>query len=605
MSRARLRLAGDEFQPDFGPGGALRQTFGESGRVHMDRWLPFIVLHCGDPDQADIGRRVAVNSPAYLLWSPGEAHLASSALAAIEDRVCAQLGQFLPITVADLTPEPTSPKSAELPPFEFRIAGSGGAAARAAAEALAQSAREICIDLRSPEVHCEFEPGAGDRLAIGMSPIHRGPDGQLYPQLAHELTAAVVDLVLRSAAAFLAAGKGKAPGHYRELGRSAVVAAALNADRKLDAICSGFDFLLSVSPINSAEAYRQFVAGGEADEPEFHYRPLTIDPDVAKRDLYAIDLSIVEDPLLEQLLSEKRREIDAQLTLLATRNTPAFKAASTMLYGGVEPQLLADAHALLAAVPPARAAGETVDSGEVAARAEELIALYRASDPRFAAEVEVRDDVAGLLVSSGRLFVAGNTRIRRSRIDPLLAHEVSVHLLTWCNGSAQPLTIFRTGLAGYEGVQEGLGVFAEWAVGGLTAARMRLLAGRVVAVEAMLDGAGFLDVYRRLTREFDFAAKSAFDITMRVFRSGGLAKDAIYLRGFRQVVDHVASGAPLDPFWLGKIAPGHVPAVEELLRRNLLHAPVFVPEFLSRPDALERIERLRAGIAFDQLISLE
>ena len=37
------------------------------------------------------------------------------------------------------------------------------------------------------------------------------------------------------------------------------------------------------------------------------------------------------------------------------------------------------------------------------------------------------------------------------------------------------LTVFRTGLAHYEGVQEGLGVFAEWAVGGLSPARMRLL----------------------------------------------------------------------------------------------------------------------------------
>ena len=47
-------------------------------------------------------------------------------------------------------------------------------------------------------------------------------------------------------------------------------------------------------------------------------------------------------------------------------------------------------------------------------------------------------------------------------LEALLAHEVSVHLLTYCNGAAQGLTIFRTGLAGYdEGVQEGLGVFAE------------------------------------------------------------------------------------------------------------------------------------------------
>ena len=96
-------------------------------------------------------------------------------------------------------------------------------------------------------------------------------------------------------------------------------------------------------------------------------------------------------------------------------------------------------------------------------------------------------------------MIASSTSMLRSRLDALLSHEVSVHLLTYFNGAAQGLTVFRTGLAHYEGVQEGLGVFAEWAVGGLSAPRMRLLAGRVMAVDAMLDGAGFVDVYRMLT----------------------------------------------------------------------------------------------------------
>src|SRR5699024_6012432 len=139
-----------------------------------------------------------------------------------------------------------------------------------------------------------------------------------------------------------------------------------------------------------------------------------------------------------------------------------------------------------------------------------------------------------------------------------LSHEVSVHLLTYFNGATQGLTIFRTGLAHYEGIQEGLGVFAEWAVGGLTPARLRLLAGRVVAVDAMTRGADFVDVYRLLRNQLGFERYSAFDITARVFRSGGLAKDAIYLEGFLAVIDRVASGASLDPFWLGKIAPQHV-----------------------------------------------
>ena len=120
--------------------------------------------------------------------------------------------------------------------------------------------------------------------------------------------------------------------------------------------------------------------------------------------------------------------------------------------------------------------------------------------------IEIRDDVGSLLVSGRKLMIASNTAMLRSRVEALLSHEISVHLLTYFNGAAQGLTVFRTGLANYEGVQEGLGVFAEWAVGGLSAARMRLLAGRVVAVDAMLDGAEFVDVYRALTESHRLAA---------------------------------------------------------------------------------------------------
>ena len=94
--------------------------------------------------------------------------------------------------------------------------------------------------------------------------------------------------------------------------------------------------------------------------------------------------------------------------------------------------------------------------------------MIRRADDRFDATVEVRDDVSGLLVSGHKLMIARDSRVAKGRVEPLLAHEVSVHLLTCCNGAAQGLTIFRTGLAHYEGIQEGLGVFAEWAVGGLT-----------------------------------------------------------------------------------------------------------------------------------------
>ena len=134
-------------------------------------------------------------------------------------------------------------------------------------------------------------------------------------------------------------------------------------DRKLFRIATSFDFLLSVSPINSAAAYDQFKASKLRDEPVFRYRPLTVDPERTKRDLYAIDLRRVEDPVLETLFSEKRRELGQQLTMLECRNTPDFRYASLMLYGSVEPPLLDSARDILAQVEKGEAAdAEMVDA---------------------------------------------------------------------------------------------------------------------------------------------------------------------------------------------------------------------------------------------------
>ena len=144
----------------------------------------------------------------------------------------------------------------------------------------------------------------------------------------------------------------------------------------------------------------RFFADGEAQAPKFRYRPLTVDPDAAKRDLYAVDLSIIEDPLLERLLSEKRQEIDHQLTMLSTRNTAAFKAASLLHYGTVGSQT-----AGRRAGDPRRGRSRAslrefvVGASEVADAARELVGRYQAVDERFDAAVEVRDDVSSLLVS--------------------------------------------------------------------------------------------------------------------------------------------------------------------------------------------------------------
>jgi len=609
--------------PDFGGANAYRRNLEAGGRVHVDRPLPFLALNRHRATGFSLARRVAMICPASVVWVD-EADADAEALASIRAVVAHLHGdypKFLLVSLYDLPRDPgLDEDDPKLEDFRFDIGVSGDAPAQAAARCLQEALDEVCIDLREPEfdhaAQPRVEPGVGtlakefeglSQLSLGLPQIYRVPGAKrIYPQLRHDLESAVFDALLQCFSAFVAATTPGERRHYRSLGRSRFVDAALQVDEELGRISRSFDFLLSVSPINTVQAWDRFQADGCGKTPEFRYRPLTVSPELAKRRLYAIDLRAVEDPVLERLFGEKRRELDQQLLMLQCRNTPSFCYASLLQYGPVETALLELARAILDALPPVEACGpgNAIDCHEVRTAAEDVVARYRRQVPGFDCEVVLREDIApGLMVSGQTLMVSTHTRMTRARLDALLQHEISVHVLTAVNGNRQGLGIFGTGLAGYEGIQEGLGVFAELLVEGLTHARLRLLAARVVAVDCLLGGGGFVDCWRLLHHEHRLSTQGAFNVAARVYRSGGLTKDAIYLRGLRQVFDFVASGQALDAFWFGKIAEQHVPVIDELRERGMLRQPEALPEFLSRESARRTLRRIRGGDAFIDLVS--
>src|SRR5687767_4091837 len=132
MTGASIHTLSEPFEAAFGKAGELRQVIGRSGRAHLDRWLPFVVLHRSEDSQGGIARRVAIHSPAYLIWSPEDDGSAEQALAAIAGVLGARFGRILLIEVEDETWQPPEEGSQALPPFEFRISASGGARAHRA-----------------------------------------------------------------------------------------------------------------------------------------------------------------------------------------------------------------------------------------------------------------------------------------------------------------------------------------------------------------------------------------------------------------------------------------------------------------------------------------
>ena len=199
------------------------------------------------------------------------------------------------------------------------------------------------------------------------------------------------------------------------------------------------------------------------------------------------------------------------------------------------------------------------------------------------------------MVSRGKLLIGRSWTVPRSRVDALLQHEVGTHVVTHANGRAQPFRQLCAGLAGYDALQEGLAVTAEYLVGGLNRARLRLLAARVVAVHDMQEGNGFPATFQMLHEDYGVPGRIAFNITLRTYRGGGLTKDAVYLAGLQQVLQYLAEGGPLEDLYVGKIAARHLDVVRELRWRGVLKPPPLEPRYLRQKEALQRLAGLREG----------
>ena len=384
---------------------------------------------------------------------------------------------------------------------------------------------------------------------------------------------------------------------------SGVSTADLTVDRALSDIALSFRFLLDVTPIEPLRLREEFWSTGRS--PRFEYRDLEDDPELVADRLAEVPVQEVEDPTLSALLLAKQRELQLMTEMLSCRGTPEFRALSIEQYGAVSPGLLSEAEAILTEVPrPSSGPGPFIDARSFVEVARAEIDRYREVAPDIELHAELREGSTGVMVSNGELLVAPTARVEAARADALLQHEVGTHLLTFVNGGHQPLRTLATGLAGHEETQEGLAVLAEHLVGGLTAGRLRQLAARVVAVHDMVGGAEFPEVYGGLVAQ-DVPKEQAFTITMRVFRSGGLTKDAVYLRGLHELVAHLGAGKGLTPLWLGKMPLTAVPLVEDLLQRGVLSAPLLVPLYLDRTEVRDRLARLRQVTTLAELVQEE
>jgi uncharacterized protein (TIGR02421 family) len=593
----------------------VRRTLPAGGRLNIDRQLPFLVVHRPRRGQAVDLARFVHGEASYLVAPRGTAHRAqvSQLVSGIAEDMVAVFGAFgiIELWAEEDARNEESDNGVDQPRFSIAVAKADTGAP--AVRALETNLRNISILGKKAEVTFDVgrtappglrrlspRVGATDSpirwLGIGMRPIHVDRvTGTEYPTVARNLHRQLSRAMQRTAFEFARRQTTQRPRHYQALGRRAFVKAARTADHQLSDIASSFDLLLLVTPVNTEKEYRRFTKNKGGRAPRFEYRPLDVDATMLKRRLYATPVERVEDPTLEALFREKQRELSLKLDLLSDRGTPRFLHTGVALYGTVDQSTLTSATDLLDKLGHEKDTRpkKPVLAQEVARRAEAELERYRAMMPEMKATVTVRDDLTSLMVSDGHVLVGSSVRVPSDRVNALIQHEVGTHVVTFWNGSVQPLRLLSTGLAGHDELQEGFAVLAEHLVGGLTPGRLRTLAGRVIAAESIIDGAEFMDTYRVLKDDNQFLPRTAFQITTRVHRGGGLVKDAVYLRGLKKVVDYLADGGRLDTLLVGKISVEHTAVIEELQRRGLLKPPPLRPAYLDDPDTFYRLEDLR------------
>jgi uncharacterized protein (TIGR02421 family) len=606
----------------------VRRSLPVWGRISIDRQLPFICVYRRPVRAVDPGTARLVTTEASYLTCSGQRSLqgdVSNLVQAVAATMVEEFGAFLVLEVWAGQPQAANGPvtTAELAP-RFRIVGQKGSAKSAMVDGFSEQLSRIrlarrratvasmtaarCAPPRMPPlISPDIARDTGCQVyGLEVTPIYRDPStDELFPRVLRELCRRLTVALRQAFFDFARSSTTQPPAHFHALGRRAMVKAVWDVDRMLADVSERYDFLLQVTPVNGEQAWHEFKRRGFERRPTFHYRPLPAEPVVLKREAYKAPVERIEDPSLAMIFREKLDDIDRQVTMLQDRNTPRFLLESLQLYGGVEGGLHDVAVEILHSIPPrSREGGATgwVGAHEFAARAREEIEFFRGQHAGVNAKVVVRSDVTGLLVSRGNLLVSDQSRIPSSRVEALIQHEVGTHVLTYHNGRAQKLRHLYTGLAGYDALQEGLAVLAEYLVGGLSRPRLRLLAARVVAARLMIDGASFVETFRALDRDYGFARRTAFVVTMRTFRSGGLTKDVVYLRGLLQILAYVADGGDLEPLFVGKIAAQHIPVIRELQWRRVLTEAPLMPRYMTSSDALDRLAGLRRGASLQDLI---
>ena len=442
-------------------------------------------------------------------------------------------------------------------------------------------------------------------LGLEIPPIYRDENFKTYPVFFRNFRDFINRALHIAIFDYIRVQTSSGVASYNALGRKYLKDKVFEIDKKLASIEKSYQFLWLISPMNIHDIKETFFESKHEKLLDYHYRLLPIDPDVLKRKLYNLKIEDVDDPAMSYLFREKREELDQQITMLSERGTKNFLYDSIRLYQGIEPHVGSEAKQILENIPEDEFSETdlTLDSKAFSSLARKEFDLFREQDENFKCKVHIRKDVNIMMVSQGELYIPEDYKLSEIDARGLIQHEVGTHVLTYFNGLQQPLEQLSIGLADYDPLQEGLAVMSEYLVDALTPNRLRTLAGRVIAGEALTQGGDFQEIFKLLTLTYNFSSERAFNITSRIMQGGGFLKDIIYLKGLVDLRKYLQEGGDYESLLAGKFALKHTKIIQELTDRKVLKSGALRPSYLINVESAKRINLIREGLPISQMIT--
>lgn len=405
--------------------------------------------------------------------------------------------------------------------------------------------------------------------------------GEVYRLLLNELKEGVKHCLTDTGAFFARRHSRKTATRRMDMLSSKLDPEILKVDRALYALAKGTETLNYINPVNITQEKRKFLARKGNYIPEFKYKPLAIDPYSFREKLYRLPVDNIRDSGIQKLYCQVIDGLSSKIDLLVNAGSPEFVYSSLKYYGEPSIEDEANAHFLLHA---AKYEPET-DKQVSTAEAVEFFRL-KASDWGMKCKVELTNRiVASAMVSNAKrtLYVNKDATLTETEVNALAHHELGVHMATTLNAASMPLKVFSLGLPGNTMTQEGLAILNEYHSGNMSLNRLQGLALRVLAVKEMLKYGDFRHTYSYLHEEMGMTTDDAFKLAVRVHRSGGFTKDYLYLRGVSEALRQYRDD-DISNLYVGKTGFAYLGIINELVEREIIHKPAFVPEGLVNPE---------------------